>query len=91
MMISAASQSGTVSAMSTQIAVRLPDDLVAFIDELVASGEVPSRADVVRRALQREQRRRIAERDLEIILRTGPDPDLAAFSAQAAKTPLDID
>lgn len=43
--------------MSTQIAVRLPDALVADLDALVAKGEAKSRASVVERALRRELRR----------------------------------
>ena len=33
--------------MSTQIAVRLPDPVVAFLDEEVAAGRVASRAALV--------------------------------------------
>ena len=91
MKIAIASQSGTVKSMSTQIAVRLPDDLVDFMDELVVSGNAPNRATLVRRALRREQRRMIAERDVAILLREGSDPDLKAFSEHAARTPLDLD
>ena len=42
--------------MSKQIAVRLPDELVAFIDDVVESGSERSRAAVVARALERERR-----------------------------------
>jgi Arc/MetJ-type ribon-helix-helix transcriptional regulator len=49
--------------MSKQIAVRLPDELVEFVDELVGAGTEPSRAAVVARALERERRRAIAARD----------------------------
>ena len=41
--------------MSTQIAVRLPDDIMAFLDETAARGETPSRAAIVSRALERER------------------------------------
>jgi hypothetical protein len=41
---------------SPQIAVRLPDDLVEFLDELIASGTEASRASIVTRALIREKR-----------------------------------
>jgi Arc/MetJ-type ribon-helix-helix transcriptional regulator len=40
--------------MSKQIAVRLPEDLVRFVDEIVAAGDQPSRAAVVTKALERE-------------------------------------
>jgi predicted transcriptional regulator len=65
--------------MSKQIAVRLPDELVAFVDELAGSGG-QSRAAVVSRALERERRRVIAARDAEILARTGPDPELRGLA-----------
>lgn len=60
-----ASQIGTIGSMSTQIAVRLPDELVAWIDEQVAAGG-GSRAAVATRALRRYQRQVAAEKDAEI-------------------------
>lgn len=66
--------------MSKQIAVRLADDLVDFVDEVVGTGELKSRAAVVSRALEREQRRLVATRDAEILARTGPDPDLTGLA-----------
>jgi Arc/MetJ-type ribon-helix-helix transcriptional regulator len=54
--------------MSTQIAVRLPDEAVAFVDSQVASGAAKSRADFIWRAIKREQRRLAAEHDLEILI-----------------------
>ena len=70
--------------MSKQIAVRLPDDLMAFVDELVESGRERSRAAVVSRALERERRRLAAERDAEILAATGPDAELAGLAEYAA-------
>jgi Arc/MetJ-type ribon-helix-helix transcriptional regulator len=46
--------------MSKQIAVRLPDDLVEFVDPMVSTGRQRSRAAVVTRALERERRRAMA-------------------------------
>jgi Arc/MetJ-type ribon-helix-helix transcriptional regulator len=69
--------------MSKQIAVRLPDELVEFVDEVVSSGIGRSRATVVTRALERERRRVIAARDAEILARTGSDPDLAGLAEHA--------
>jgi Arc/MetJ-type ribon-helix-helix transcriptional regulator len=69
--------------MSKQIAVRLPDDLVAFVDDVVESGAERSRAAVVARALERERRRLVAARDAEILTRTGPDPELEALAEHA--------
>jgi len=78
--------------MTTQIAVRLPDELVAFIDELVRNGAVASRAAAVARALERERRRQIAERDAAILARLGPDPDLDRLARHAAGTAMgDLD
>jgi Arc/MetJ-type ribon-helix-helix transcriptional regulator len=49
--------------MTIQIAVKLPDELVARLDELVKSGTFPSRSTGVRRALEvllrAEERRRV--------------------------------
>jgi Arc/MetJ-type ribon-helix-helix transcriptional regulator len=76
--------------MSKQIAVRLPDELVDFVDGVVASHAERSRAAVVTRALKRERRRVIAERDAEILVRTGPDPELAGLAEYAAGMPRTI-
>lgn len=38
--------------MTVQIAVKLPDELVARLDELVRGGSFPSRSSGVRRALE---------------------------------------
>jgi Arc/MetJ-type ribon-helix-helix transcriptional regulator len=70
--------------MSKQIAVRLPDELVEFVDEVVGSGSERSRAAVVARALERERRRAVAARDAEILARTGPDPELEGLAEYAA-------
>ncbi len=75
--------------MSKQIAVRLTDDLVAFVDEVVGSGKQRSQAAVVARALERERRRMVAARDAEILAATGPDPELAALAEHAAHLLVD--
>ena len=77
--------------MSKQIGVRLPDDLVEFVDGQVASGAGSSRAAVVTRALERERRRAVAARDAEILARTGPDRELEGLAEHAAaqRVPLD--
>jgi Arc/MetJ-type ribon-helix-helix transcriptional regulator len=76
--------------MSKQIAVRLPDDLVDFVDEIVDSGTERSRAAVVTRALERERRRTLAEHDARILARTGPDAELAGLAEYAADLPRDL-
>jgi Arc/MetJ-type ribon-helix-helix transcriptional regulator len=70
--------------MSKQIAVRLPDELVEFVDREVAAGDARSRASVVTRALERERRRSVAEKDAEILARSGPDGELAGLAEYAA-------
>lgn len=78
--------------MSTQIAVRLPDGLVDFVDEIVKRGDATSRAAVVSQALERERRRQIAERDAAILARERADEsfdDLAAHAARIALEGLD--
>ena len=75
--------------MSTQIAVRLPDDLVAFVDDLVSHGDATSRAAVVSRALERERRRKVAERDAVILAGAGRDTDLDSLAEFAAATSMD--
>jgi Arc/MetJ-type ribon-helix-helix transcriptional regulator len=76
--------------MSTQIAVRLPDSMVEFLDRLVAEGKAPSRASVVERALAREFRRQIAARDAAILAEAGPDRDMDNLADHAARPPLDV-
>jgi Arc/MetJ-type ribon-helix-helix transcriptional regulator len=75
--------------MSTQIAVRLPDDLVAFVDDLVSHGVATSRAAVVSRALERERRRKVAERDAAILASAGTDTDLDSLAEYAVATSMD--
>jgi Arc/MetJ-type ribon-helix-helix transcriptional regulator len=78
------------SGMSKQIAVRLSDDLVDFVDSIVATGEQRSRAAVVSRALERERRRTIAARDAEILAALGPDADLASLADHVVDVPVDL-
>jgi Arc/MetJ-type ribon-helix-helix transcriptional regulator len=76
--------------MRKQIAVRLSEELLDFVDEIVDSGVERSRAAVVTRALERERRRALAERDARILARTGPDPELAGLAEHAAGLPRDL-
>ena len=77
--------------MSKQIAVRLADDLVAFVDDVVESGSERSRAAVVTRALERERRRVIAARDAEILARTGSHPEFEALAEHTVARPAALD
>lgn len=67
--------------MTTQITVRIGDDLVAFADEQVRAGQAKSRAQVVEGALLREKRRLGGLRDAEIYRKYGEDPDMVALAA----------
>ncbi|HEY8883039.1 MAG TPA: ribbon-helix-helix domain-containing protein [Dermatophilaceae bacterium] len=60
--------------MSTQIAVRLPDAQVAFLDREVSQGYARSRAELVSKALRRLERERLAAHDLEVIIASGGNP-----------------
>ncbi|RYE79277.1 MAG: antitoxin [Myxococcales bacterium] len=64
--------------MSTQIAVRLADELVEYVDSLVEAGEA-SRAAVVTKALKRYRRQQSAERDAAILRGAEPDPELESW------------
>ena len=76
--------------MSKQIAVRLPEELVDFVDSVVKAGTQQSRAAVVIRALERERRRAIAARDAEILAAAGPDADLDALARHAVAATADL-
>jgi len=72
--------------VSTQIAVRLPETLVAWIDEQVAQGG-GSRAAVAAKALRRYQRQVAAERDARIYLERGGYPDLEEWAGPSRSYP----
>ncbi len=75
-----ASQIRTVASVSTQVAVRLPDRLVEFLDGMVERGEAASRAEIVKKALMKYERQVLAERDAAIYRETGDsDPELDAW------------
>ncbi len=60
--------------MSTQIAVRLPDELVEYVDALVSDG-AGSRAAVVVRALSLYQQQLRGEQDARILEESGDYDD----------------
>lgn len=82
---------GTISTVSIQIAVRLPDSTVEQLDKLVAAGQAPSRASFIARALAREFRRLIAARDAAILAGADPDPDMDSLAAYAVRALPGID
>jgi Arc/MetJ-type ribon-helix-helix transcriptional regulator len=79
-----ASQAGTITAVSTQIAVRLPDELVVYLDQAVAAGRAKSRADLVARLIAREARRQRAEEDFLRLVDAGALHDEEALAIARA-------
>jgi Arc/MetJ-type ribon-helix-helix transcriptional regulator len=77
--------------MSTQIAIRLPDDMVRFVDQLVKTGRDSSRAAVITRALDRERRHEMAVQDAAIYAESGEDADMADLVHYLAGYPVDPD
>lgn len=79
--------------MATQIAVRLPDDLVRYVDGQVAQGAATSRADLIARVLAREERRQRALADIERMRQAGatgyPELDEARRATQRRSIDLD--
>lgn len=53
--------------MTTTIELHLREHMVAFLDAAVASGAATSREDVIAGALERDLRRTLAERDVQIL------------------------
>jgi Arc/MetJ-type ribon-helix-helix transcriptional regulator len=76
--------------VSKRITVRLPDELVAFVDEQVSSGAERSRASIVSRALARERQRVIASRDAEILLRSVLKSEFQALAEHAVRLSSDL-
>jgi Arc/MetJ-type ribon-helix-helix transcriptional regulator len=77
--------------MTRQITVRLQEELVEFVDALVAEGVVDSRAQAVALALTRERRRRTALHDAEILRGVPTDPELDAIATFTAAHPIELD
>ena len=79
-----------MGGMSTQIAVRLPDEMVAFLDRTVATGKARSRAALVAAAVEREMRRQAADQDAQILREHGPGDDLDDL-VQWSSTHLEVE
>jgi Arc/MetJ-type ribon-helix-helix transcriptional regulator len=79
--------------MSTQIAVRLPDAQVAFLDREISQGHAHSRAELVSTALRRMERERVAARDLQVIIAAGGNPysDLEGMLEQLVTSYPELD
>lgn len=81
-------RTGMLNGMATsQIAVRLDNALLESVDELVASGVMESRADVVRQAITQLLERRQQEHIDQLMLagyRTTPSTPAEDAAAEAA-------
>jgi Arc/MetJ-type ribon-helix-helix transcriptional regulator len=69
--------------MSTQIAVRLPDEIVAYLDSLVSEG-AGSRAAIVTRALSLYRQQLRGEEDARILEDSGDYDDFDDLVGHAA-------
>lgn len=72
--------------VTTQIAIRLPDQLVAYLDETVARGDEKSRASFIVSAVEREIRHRAAHEDAKILASRGTEDDLDGLVTWTAST-----
>ena len=81
---------GIVDDMTMQIAVRLPDEMVEFLDRLVAEGQAPSRAAVVEQALGQGDPPADRGQGRRDPAATGPDRDLGGLVDYAAGTPMGL-
>lgn len=72
--------------MTTQIAIRLPDQLVAYLDETIARGDEKSRASFITAAVEREIRYRAARDDAKILASRGAEDDLDDLVTWTAST-----
>lgn len=65
----------TLWAMSTQIAIRLPDELVEQLDDQVRHGAATTRTELIRTLLTRELHRAAADAELAVLAQPFNDPD----------------
>lgn len=80
-------RSGMMRRMTTQISVRLPDEMVSFLDRCVSEGRVASRAEIIAGAVEREMRREAAMRDTAILAEVGSADDLDDLVAWSVEHP----
>lgn len=79
--------------MTQQISVRLPDEVVAFLDQVVSDGHASSRATAIASAVAHERQRLRELADIEILtgLGAGGQDELVGIAEKTSRTPLDID
>jgi predicted transcriptional regulator len=66
--------------MSTQIAVRFPDEIAERMQEVVSAGWAPTRTALIQTAVEREIRRAHATRDRAILEQLNGEDDLDALA-----------
>jgi len=83
----------TLHVVSTQIAVRLPDELVEQLDEQVRRGAAATRTELIRTLLARELLRAAANAELAVLAQPWDDPDdlagLATWAGRQTVAPQD--
>jgi Arc/MetJ-type ribon-helix-helix transcriptional regulator len=77
--------------MTTQVAVRLPDELADALDSLVDAGWAESRSSVIVAAIRRELRRIQDERDIAILSRDAGAGEFDAMHTHVHSTLTDLD
>jgi Arc/MetJ-type ribon-helix-helix transcriptional regulator len=74
----------------SQISIRLPDEMVAYLDSEVNRHCASSRAALVRRAPERERRRQIAARDAEILAKVSSEDDMDSLATHVDNLSRDL-
>lgn len=74
----------------SQISIRLPDEMVAYLDGEVNGHRASSRAALVLRALERERRRQIAARDAEILAKVSSEDDMDSLATHVDNLSRDL-
>lgn len=83
---------GYTAAVSTQIAIRLPDELVEHLDDQVRRGVAGNRTELIRRLLARELRRADIEAEVAVLAQPWDDPDdLAGLASWARRRSLPLE
>lgn len=81
-----------MGGVSTQIAIRLPDELVEQLDEQVRKGIAGNRTELIRALLARELRRVEIEAERAVLEQPWADPDdLAGLATWAGRRPLPLE
>lgn len=82
----------TLRWVSTQIAIRLSDELVEHLDDQVRRGAAGTRTELIRTLLTRELRRADIEAERAVLAQQWDDlDDLAGLAAWAARRPLPLE